>query len=419
MLHTVDNAAASGTAALDEGAAQLRDPAFVRETRQLLRYYLRFFRRHRLLLIGFPLAAAVVALGFGWARPRQYQAVAMLMATGDANESTYLPYLQNSGIADEAIRAFKLDQPPYGLTRAQFLESAFRAETVRNRNLVSVTVTLQDPQAAAAVANHVATAALDLAARTKKTGNAIALRDLLHVRLEEERARLQEATARVDTYRTTAQLDALRTDVHRALTESGQISALSGLIEGARWRLTQLEADVANLSRIDALQRTFDQPVLPAEAASVDEAAKPTNDSRDNDGSRIRLDEVNRVYDTVDQQIVITRRELDALERERDRAVQAARLTPAERGKLAQLYSAERELSRLELERTQREIAFARAFNRYEAARLNVSKYGELIMFDRALPPDRSLARGTVRDALLGGVIGLAVALALVIVRQA
>jgi uncharacterized protein involved in exopolysaccharide biosynthesis len=289
-------------------------------------------------------------------------------------------------------------------------------EVIRNTNVVAVAVTLRDPEKASALANQIAMAGLDLARRTKNLGPAIAIRDLLRARADEARASLERAADRVVQHRKKTQIDVLRKSMDAIFDERGQLSEISHSIDEERSRLIRAQADLASLSRIDALRRTIDESTLVAEATRVAAAAN-SPDIRSVAGVQIRADEVNRVYDAVNRQIAAARVELADLQRHRDQLVKAAELTPDDAKKLSQVYAVEDELSRLELERTIRENAFSEAFNRYESARLNVSRYGELIVLDPALPPDRPLGRGTVRNALMGAVAGLVLALVVVIGR--
>jgi uncharacterized protein involved in exopolysaccharide biosynthesis len=289
-------------------------------------------------------------------------------------------------------------------------------EVIRNTNVVAVAVTLRDPEKASALANQIAMAGLDLARRTKNLGPAIAIRDLLRARADEARASLERAADRVVQHRKKTQIDVLRKSMDAIFDERGQLSEISHSIDEERSRLIRAQADLASLSRIDALRRTIDESTLVAEATRVAAAAN-SPDIRSVAGVQIRADEVNRVYDAVNRQIAAARVELADLQRHRDQLVKAAELTPDDAKKLSQVYAVEDELSRLELERTIRENAFSEAFNRYESARLNVSRYGELIVLDPALPPDRPLGRGTVHNALMGAVAGLVLALVVVIGR--
>ena len=401
--------------ALDPGARQSSEPVFVREAHQLMRHYLGFVRRHWPIFIALPLAAAATAVIVTVQQPRRYEATAKVMAIGDAPPATYLPFLQNHSVADQAIRSSKIADPVDGLTPAE-LQSAIRVEVIRNTNVVAVAVTLRDPEKASALANQIAMAGLDLARRTKNLGPAIAIRDLLRARADEARASLERAADRVVQHRKKTQIDVLRKSMDAIFDERGQLSEISHSIDEERSRLIRAQADLASLSRIDALRRTIDESTLVAEATRVAAAAN-SPDIRSVAGVQIRADEVNRVYDAVNRQIAAARVELADLQRHRDQLVKAAELTPDDAKKLSQVYAVEDELSRLELERTIRENAFSEAFNRYESARLNVSRYGELIVLDPALPPDRPLGRGTVRNALMGAVAGLVLALVVVIGR--
>src|SRR5262245_7557355 len=99
------------------------EPSFVADAHQIVIMYLRFIRRHRLLLIGLPVLLAGLAVGATLMKPRVYVGSLTVAVTrsndnGDANVSSagFVPYVQNNGILDTVIREFKLDQPPYNLS---------------------------------------------------------------------------------------------------------------------------------------------------------------------------------------------------------------------------------------------------------------------------------------------------------------
>jgi capsular polysaccharide biosynthesis protein len=416
MLDPVHNRSVSGPAALDPNSTTLSDPAFVREAHQLMHYYVRYARHHWLLLVALPLAGAAVAAGVTRLPADTYEATAKMLASGDPPASTYLRFLQSQSVADEALQALKLDESKTGLTREELLQSAFRAEVVRNTNVLAATVTLQDPQAAATLANRMSLTAIDHSRRAKNIENALALRDLLRTHLDGARVSVERATALVLEHREKTRIDALRKSLDPVLAKRGQLSELSVRIDEARAHLTRAQADLASLSRIDALRWVIGESTVLAEATRVTTTKQPI-DTASLSGNRVRADEVNRVYDSVNRQIAAARGALGDLERRRTRLLRVQRLTRADRQTLSQLYAAERELARLELERTLRENAFSEAFNRYEFARLNVAREGELSMLELAVPPDRPVARGTARNTILGSLIGFIFALVAIIWR--
>ena len=408
---------ASAVSVLDSGP-EGSDPTFVREAHQLVLHYVGFVRRHRAVLIGVPFAAAVVALALTLSQPRIYEASVTMMAAGETPAPTYLPYLQNHSIADAVIRTFKLAAPPHSLTRSEFLQSAFRAEAIRNTNLLSMTVRLGDPQLVAQVLNRISKDAIELVRRTN-VDNAVVMRDLLRVQLNEARTRLESATTRLLRYREQSQIELLRGDIDAALFERGQLLALSAQIEELRSRLTRAQTELQGRSRVDTMRRTIDDSPLLTEAARSAASSKGSTDASSVLGLQLRTDEVNKVYEALDERIAIDRAELAGLEQKRDQLVKADGLATPQMKKLSQLYSAESEIAALELEQSLREKVYSEVSNRYELARLDVAKHGELIVIDPALPPDRPLARGTVSNVLLGATAGLLLAVMIVVIGRA
>ena len=397
------------------------DPTFVREAHRLALFYVRFVRRHRLVLLGVPAVAALLALGLTMLQPRRYEStVTMVSADTDSTSApsvaTYVPYLQNHRIVDAVIRDFKLMDPPHRLTRTEFFRSAFDVEAVRNTNLLAMRLRLQDPQLAADVLNRISKEAIDLVRRTNAE-NATAIRDILRAQLDEARERLEAGNKELLQYRDASQIELLRKDIDATLTERGQLLALSVQIEEMRSRLARAQAELQSRTRVDTLRQSIeDSPVL-LEAARLAPGATVA-DSRPLIELELKSDVVNPVYDALDTQVATTRAELAGLEHRRDQLVKAEGIAEPQMRQLSRLYTVEAELARLELEQELRKEVFTEVSNRYELARLDVAKHGELFVVDPALPADRPLARGTVKNVFLAGLGGMAAALAIVILRK-
>ena len=398
------------------------DPTFVREAHRMALFYVRFVRRHRLVLLGVPTAAAILALGLTMLQPRLYEStVTMVSADTDSTSApsvaTYVPYLQNHQIVDAVIRDFKLTGAPHRLTRTEFFRSAFEVEAIRNTNLLAMRLRLQDPQLAADVLNRISKDAIELVRRTNAE-NATAIRDILRAQLDEARQRLDAGTKELLQYRDASQIELLRKDIDAALTERGQLLALSVQIEEMRSRLVRAQTELQSRTRVDTLRQSIeDSPVL-LEAARIAAPGAKVADSRPLIELELKSDVVNPVYDALDTQVATTRAELAGLEHRREQLVKAEGIAAPQMRQLSRLYSVEAELARLELEQELRKEVFTEVSNRYELARLDVAKHGELFVVDPALPADRPLGRGTVQNVFLAGLGGLVVALGIVILRK-
>jgi uncharacterized protein involved in exopolysaccharide biosynthesis len=405
-----------------EAAEQPGDPIFVREAHRVTLFYVRFVRRHRLVLVGVPLAAAVLALAATLLQPRRYESTVTMMSAGtDAasapSVATYVPYLQNHRIVDGVIRDFKLSDAPHRLTRTEFFRSAFDVEAVRNTNLLTMRLRLHDPQLAADVLNRISKDAIDLVRRTNAE-NATSIRDILRTQLDEARQRLEAGTKQLLLYRDASQIELLRRDIDAALAQRGQLLALSMEIEQMRSRLVRAQAELQSRTRIDTLRQSIDDSPVLMEAARTSSALEKTTDSRPLMGLELKSDVVNPVYDALDTQVATTRAELAGLERKREQLVKTEGVAEPQMRQLSRLYTVEAELARLELEQELRKEVFTEVSNRYELARLDVAKHGELFVVDPALPADRPLARGTVNNVLMATLMGVVLAFAVVVIGR-
>jgi len=183
-----------------------------------LAQYVDVLWRFRWLLVMGPLLAGAVAFAIALRLTPRFEATATLMVTpSKASElptspqpdiRSYRAFLANQSLAAEVVREFHLDAPPSNLTPQRFLEAALNTEDGRGTNLISLQVTLSDPQLAARVANAMAERSVALS-RSLEQREAVVARDFIKSQLDGARERLTQARDALSTYQRQAQVDLL------------------------------------------------------------------------------------------------------------------------------------------------------------------------------------------------------------------
>jgi uncharacterized protein involved in exopolysaccharide biosynthesis len=76
---------------------------------------------------------------------------------------TYIPFIDNEGLAARAIQHFQLDQEPYRLTPHKFHSRGYLdVEIPKSTRLIEISVEFPDAKLAAALANYLAATAIEL-----------------------------------------------------------------------------------------------------------------------------------------------------------------------------------------------------------------------------------------------------------------
>jgi uncharacterized protein involved in exopolysaccharide biosynthesis len=206
------------------------EPSIIVDAQRLVYTYVRFVRRHRVLLITLPLVAAVATAVTILSQPRTYAGqLTVTVSRGTEEGSTvvasFRPYLENHRVIGEVIKEFKLDQAPLYLTRTAFLRDYYSVEPIRNTNLVTIRLRLHDRELVARVLNRIGERALELLDQTAAELGTQAQKALKRER-EEAASRVNEAATALQNFRTASQIELLRKDVDAALdrrTLSGQL----------------------------------------------------------------------------------------------------------------------------------------------------------------------------------------------------
>jgi uncharacterized protein involved in exopolysaccharide biosynthesis len=406
------------TAAPRPQVGPAEDPSIVGEAQRIAALYVGFVRHHRLLLVGLPLLVAALAAGITLARPRSYQGQ-LTVAVSRASEDSALvvanfrPFLENNGVLDETIKEFKLDQPPFNLTRTVLLRDHYSVEPIRNTNLVTVRLRLTDPQLVARVLNQIGDRAAKLVAKTTVDLGAKA-QAALKAQLDEAALNAQKADLMVQHFKHENQIELLRRDIDAMLGQRGALLDLSVKIGAERSRLAQLEADLKTHQRVDDLSRTIDDDPLLTEAARQQ---RPSGSSLV--GLSVKSQFANPVFAEIDTDAAKSRANLAALLEQRRQLVDAQHLSASQFPLLSKLYAAENQLSDLEREAAIAHDTYKAIAAEYQLASLHVvDRNAQLAIIDPALPPDVPEARGLVVNTALGAAAGLGLAIVAIILRR-
>lgn len=211
------------------------EPSLITDARLITGKYLRFFRRYWLLFVGLPAGIAVGVALWTVSSPRLYRAQMTVAVARGSDQSaaivpSFTPYLANAEILDDVLTEFKLDAPPFNLSRSVLLRDRYAVEPVRNTNLIRASLRLEDPQVAAAALARIAERASELVRRANT--------DLGHQSQQNLKAaydgatkRLRELDAAIEEVKRSTQIDVLRQDVQRALRlrgTSGRLGPIAG-----------------------------------------------------------------------------------------------------------------------------------------------------------------------------------------------
>jgi len=272
-----------------------------------------------------------------------------------------------------------------------------------------VSVRLQDPQVAARVANRIAALAVDGAKRASRN-EAVVARDDIAAEVQDARKRLDAALAALEQYQEKAQVELLKADVDAMLDERGLLVDLDSRIAEARGRVARGEQDLAARKRIDVLTRSIDKD------PALLEAARESQPPEGLLGLQMKTEEVNKVYEGLERDVVEARGELAALERRRAHLVAELGLDARSQAKLKELYRHEGEIRRLKTELEVAQKSYETIAEHYDVARLRVAgRSAQLVIVDPAVVPARPDPRRTLRSALFAALAGLALAAVCVI----
>src|SRR5207249_1677406 len=121
--------------------------------------------------------------------------------------------------------------------------------------------------------------------------------------------------------------------------------------------------------------------------------------------------QINPVFQKIDEGIVESRTKLAGLEQRKKQLVDVRRLDSNQLAELNRLYGVEARLSRLEMERELARKVYTEVATSYETARLQVlTRTADLQVIAPPVRPDRPISRNTLRNVVLGAIVGLLLA---------
>jgi polysaccharide biosynthesis transport protein len=386
--------------------------------------YLAAFRRFRWLLIAGPLGAALVAYVVSLLLTPEFEARATLMVsqskTGEAvapvsDVRNFRAFLDNRSLAAEVVKEFRLDGPGYGLTPQRFLDRHVDVQEVRATNLLSIGVTLKDPQLAARVANTMAERAVALS-RSLEQAEAVVARDIIKGQLDAARDRLTSTRQALEAYQKRAQVDLLQKKADVLIDQQAELQDLLVDIRGERAYLEQAERGLAAQDPVRNVRRSVQVPPPPPrptaerpreserpQLGATEDTAEPRRETeRPGDrtppaGARLGVrDElvdpfINPSFEVLQQDVNAARSRLAQLEHKRDE-MQRGRSADGQLPALAAYYERKAAEDELKMQQELAEKIYVDVATRYEQARLQIaSRSAQLQVVDAALVPDRKV----------------------------
>jgi uncharacterized protein involved in exopolysaccharide biosynthesis len=396
-------------------------PDTISDDRVSLRLFVRVLWPYRIAITACGLAAALVALGFGLAAPRAYEAeVALglsrskLTPSGEIPQTAnFRPFLENENIAAKTIRDLKLDQPPYRFTPGRILDLV-TVEEVRNSSVILVTATMPEARLASNVANRLAEFAVDASRRASQI-EANRSRDDVRELRDDAQQRLRDAENALRTFRQQSQVEALRKDIEAILDQRKGILSLVVSVEVEKARLASALKERAERPKLETRRQTLDSdPLLMETARALTNSTLGPNLL----GLQTKSEYENSVHTRMDDLAAVTQTTVAGLERLEHELVEARKLNAPQLPQLTRLYDIESELSRLEAERDIAKKAYLDIGAAYETARLQVaSRTTQLQVIEPALTPDAPMSRHLARNAAAALLVGALLAAAVILAR--
>ena len=404
--------------------------------------YLNAIWRFRWLLVGGSVLAAVVTYVVALTLTPRFEASAVLMVTapktGDPvaaglDVRNFRAFVQNQTLAAEVVKEFALNTTPQ-----RFLDDNVSVQEVRATNLLTVSVTVSDPQLAARIANAMAGRAVALS-RSVEQAESVVARDVIKGQLDAARDRLTQARTALEAYQRGAQVELLEKRVNVLTDQQADVQNLTVDIEGQRAYLQQAERELAQQDRVRGVQRSVQ---LPAPRAVDDDARRERERSAD-EADRQRAEQsarqprreekhapgamaspkptpppperprrpepeaeppvrpelrdtlvdpyINPSYEILQQQVTAARSRVAQLEHKRAEMLKP-RSSDGHLPALADFYTRKARQTELEMQQELAERIYLDVATRFEQARLQIaSRSAQLQVLDAALPPDRKV----------------------------
>jgi hypothetical protein len=214
--------------------------------------YLHVLRHRWLLVAGGVLVGAVAGLAGASLRPVLYEGVTtILIGRSDSvvASATSRALLENHTLAAQTLAEIGIQVSPQA-----FVSSALVIEQVPGTNVMKVRVTFPDAVAAAQTSKLLSQKAVELNRRiASEEGSAV--RSQLKMLLDQSAERLKAAEEQYLDYQDQAQVELLRKDTDRMITERGELLRLRIDIETEKARLVTAEQEILKHDRVLSLPR--------------------------------------------------------------------------------------------------------------------------------------------------------------------
>jgi uncharacterized protein involved in exopolysaccharide biosynthesis len=384
--------------------------------------YLQVLWRWKWLIIAGTLLAGLVACVAVALVPRTYRATVTLLiaeskipppqggdpAATKISPETFEEMIKNKSVVAEAIQRFGLATRSPTLTPERFLQRHLGVERRTGANLLVLSVRLPDAKQAAETANFVAQRVVELNAALNKS-DTLATKDYIQQQRASAKEVLEQAQAALVAFKREANLDSLHAEQRIALDAKAR---LTQLYAETTTKIQGLQANVAELRKAFTNQ----EPFLTAKKSIVSDPVmlmaareRKTDGLKDLSTVELKSQEINRVYQQIQGNLIKNEATLASLEsqrqdvehkqKENDRALAELEKRKAEAD--ARLEELDRNYK---LEKAAYEL-FATKFN--EASFSVASRAADLKVVDPAIEPTQPYGLRPVTSVALAVIAGL------------
>ena len=384
--------------------------------------YLQVLWKWKWILVGGTLLAGLIACAAVAFMPRSYKATVTLLiaeskipppqgsdpATTRISPETFEEMIKSQSVAAEAIQRFGLTTRSPALTPERFLQRHLGVERRTGANLLVLSIRLPDAKQAAEVANFIAQRAVELNAALNKS-DTLATKDYIQQQRASAKEVMEQAQAALVAFKREANLDSLHAEQKIALDTKARLAQLHA---ETTMKIQGLQANVAELRKAFTNQ----EPFLTAKKSIVSDPVmlmaareRKTDGLKDLSTVELKSQEINRVYQQIQGNLIKNEATLASLEgqrqdvehkqKENDRALAEWEKKKAEAD--ARFEELERNYK---LEKTAYEL-FATKFN--EASFSVASRAADLKVVDPAIEPTQPYGLRPVTSVALAVIAGL------------
>ena len=288
--------------------------------------YLKILWKWKWLILGGTFLAVVVAFLATPRTPPAYETSVTLLMTQSripgyegassspsVSTETLAEIMKSESWAAEAIKRFKLDDPPYNVTVEGFVSKLVRVKPGKETNLITLTVTLPDPGLAADTANFLAQKAVQVMTRFDQDD---ALYILKHTQQPRDQARqlVENARMALIDFKRRTNLEGPRIEQKILSEEKARLTAFlaetSTEQTAVRARIGALEISLKQQEPILTLNKSiFTDPALSAAAQEQGAIGMKAQSSL-----RLNSQEVNAVYQDIRKELITEAANLASLE---------------------------------------------------------------------------------------------------------